>query len=107
MKEQYSRRLVAISAKLRWSCIVWQKTLSNMERNSFFELLYLLAGLRISRHFLLISSHLSEENENAMQWIQMGRTEEDKLVLQLGFKVSQQTNEHVYELRQAFVSQPV
>ena len=56
---------------------------------------------------LSLDSHLSEENENAMQWIQMGRTEEDKLVLQLGFKVSQQTNEHVYELRQAFVSQPV
>lgn len=53
---------------------------------------------------LSLDTCLSEDIKKT-QWIQMGRTEEDGYALQLSFKLDSTT--HLFELRQAFLSQPL
>ena len=52
---------------------------------------------------------LSRDEDSTMQWIQLGRTE-DGFALQLGLKLSAEQGDPSapsFELRQAYISQPV
>lgn len=59
---------------------------------------------------LTFQSSLAPRKDCEMEWIQLGRTEDDGFALQLGFKASRGSepgNYPSFELRQAFISQPV
>jgi hypothetical protein len=71
-----------------------------------------LSGNEISNFkTLTLQSSLSQRKDCAMEWVQLGRSEDGGFALQLGFKVSRRSvptsnsNQPSFELRQAFISQ--